>query len=146
MRMKPIAWIKRAQWKVSEEEREMFHCSQCTKSFTNQSNLLRHMKKDHDTFSCDICSQLFSKWAQLKKHNTQFCHHCMKHIGPQLKRHINSVHKDVRYSCDKCDKSFERQDTLQRHVKSEHQEIQYSCDKCDKSFNGPGNLQRHVKS
>ena len=29
-----------------------------------------------------------------------------------------SVHKDIRYSCDKCDKSFTDQGNLQRHVKS----------------------------
>ena len=70
----------------------------------------------------------------------------MKHIGTQLKRHIKSVHKHIRYSCDKCDKSFDRQDVLQRHVKSEHEKNQYFCDKCDKSFNDQDNLQRHVKS
>ena len=51
---------------VSEEEREKFHCSQCTKSYLHKSHLLRHMKKHHDTFSCDICSQSFFKLAQLK--------------------------------------------------------------------------------
>ena len=63
----------------------------------------------------------FLKLVDLKKHTNRFCHVCMKHIGTQLKRHIKSVHKHIRYSCDKCDKSFDRQDVLQRHVKSEHE-------------------------
>ena len=53
-----------------------------------------------------------------------------------------SVHKDIHYSCDKCDKSFTDQGM---HVKSEDQKIPYSCDKCDKSFDRQDNLQRHVK-
>ena len=126
--------------------RKNFSCNQCKKSYFHKSHLQRHMKRDHDSFSCEVCNQSFSKLADLNKHANQFCHLCMKLFGTKLKRHIKSVHKDIRYSCDKCGQSFDRQDNLQRHVKSEHQEIQYSCDKCDKSFNGPGNLQRHVKS
>ena len=47
-----------------------------------------------------------------------------------------SVHKNIHYSCDKCDKSFTDQG---RHVKSEHQKIQYFGDKCNKSFTDQGN-------
>ena len=45
---------------VSEEDGKKFNCNQCTKSDFHKSDLLRHMKKDHDTFSCDSCSCRYS--------------------------------------------------------------------------------------
>ena len=131
---------------VSEEDGKKFNCNQCTKSDFHKSDLLRHMKKYHDTVFCDSCSQSFSKLPQLKKHTNQFCHTCMEHIGIQLKRHMNLVHKNIQYSYDKCVQVFVYQGDLQRHLKTIHKNIRYSCEQCEKMFDQQGNLQRHIKS
>ena len=46
----------------------------------------------------------------------------------------SSNHEDIWYSCEKCEKSFDREDKLQVHVKSAHENIWYLCVKCDNSF------------
>ena len=131
---------------IFEKDSKKFNCNQCAKSYFHKSDLLRHMKKDHESFACENCEQSYSKLTDLKKHANQFCHFCMEHIGTQLKRHLKSAHKDIRYPCDKCDKSFDRPDNLQRHIKSDHLNIQYTCEICDKSFTNQGNLKKHIYS
>ena len=60
----------------------------------------------------------------------------------------SSNHEDIWYSCEKCDKSFDREDKLQVHVKfkSAHENIWHLCVKCDNSFAGQDELQKHVRS
>ena len=38
-----------------------------------------------------------------------------------LKRHVKSIHKGVRYTCDQCDYEATQKGNLQRHRKSKHQ-------------------------
>ena len=58
----------------------------------------------------------------------------------------SSNHEDIWYSCEKCEKSFDREDKLQVHVKSAHENIWHLCVKCDNSFAGQDELQKHVRS
>ena len=53
---------------------------------------------------------------------------------------------NIRYPCDKCDKSFDQEDNLPRHIHSKHEKIRYLCDKCHKLFDLEDNLQRHIQS
>ena len=50
--------------------------------------------------------------------------------------HISTIkssnHEHIWCSCEKCDKSFDREDKLQVHVKSAHENIWHPCVKCDK--------------
>ena len=103
------------------------------------------MKKDPGSFSCENCEQSYPKWTDLKNMQISFITFAwtMEHIGTQLKRHIKSAHKDIRYPCDK---SFTDRSNLQRHIKSDHINLHYLCDKFGKSFTDQGNLQRHIKS
>ena len=46
-----------------------------------------------------------------------------------LKTHIQSVHENVRYNCDHCDKSFSHRENLIRHNKSAHDNVRHNCEK-----------------
>ena len=35
---------------------------------------------------------------------------------------------------------------LQKHIQSKHKEIKYSCNQCDKKFTGKGHLKKHIQS
>ena len=38
-----------------------------------------------------------------------------------LKMHIKSIHENVRYNCEKCDKNFSNKITLKRHIVNVHE-------------------------
>ena len=44
-----------------------------------------------------------------------------------LKQHIDSVHGDVRYSCDLCDYKARWKGNLKKHIDSVHGDVRYSC-------------------
>ena len=124
---------------ISEKDsKNKFNCNQCANSYFHKSDLLRHMKKNHESFCCENCEQSFSKLPDLRKHVNQFCHLCMEHIGTQLKRHIKSTHEDIK-PCNFCGKSFVGIDALIRHIKLAHRSMQIykdgkkiDCHQCSK--------------
>ena len=76
------------------------------------------------------------------------CDRCEKSYSCKnhLDRHIKSVHENVRYNCDLCDKSFSAKTPLNRHIKSVHENVRYNCDLCDKSCSQKADLKAHIKS
>ena len=110
---------------IEADQDKHSHCDECNQYFVLKVRmkpitwLNRPVKGDNDGLDEDG-KQVF--W--LKK--------AYQSVLPLLhETYWKSVHKDIHYSCDKCDKSFTDPG---RHVKLEHKKIQYSCDKCDKSF------------
>ena len=53
--------------------------------------------------------------------------------------------KEIRYKCDKCNKSFSRNSHLKTHIKNVHENVQYNCDKCDKNFSTNHYLSEHIQ-
>lgn len=55
-----------------------FRCSTCSRSFTRQENLKRHVRTHHQgdqgrTFACSRCGSCFSR-SDLRKRHTENCH------------------------------------------------------------------------
>ncbi|XP_075044753.1 putative transcription factor Ovo-like 1 [Mixophyes fleayi] len=85
------------------EQRMLFRCSLCDKSFSYQRMLNRHMK----------CH------SEVKRHQ---CEHCGKGFNDtfDLKRHVRT-HTGVRpYKCHLCDKAFTQRCSLESHLKKIH--------------------------
>ena len=80
-----------------------FSCEICQKSFTTNSNLLRHITLTHgksgSNYSCERCHESFTN----RRH---------------LIRHAATVHKDIK--CNICDKGFSSPWHLKRHNASVH--------------------------
>ena len=76
------------------------------------------------------------------------CDKCNKSYSQKgnLKTHIKNVHENVRYNCDKCDKSFSWKHHLNRHIKSVHNNVRHNCEKCDKSFSSKTYLKAHIQA
>ena len=59
-------------------ERKRHECSVCNKTFTERSNLTRHMKLNAPKeIECDVCSKIFTFKQQLNSHLKQ---HLYPHI------------------------------------------------------------------
>ena len=74
-----------------------FNCSQCTKSFSNKSNLNRHFNSTH-CFPCKVCKQKFVDKSMMEAH--------YKH------EHL--------INCNVCGKIFSNRSNLNRHIKTAH--------------------------
>ena len=55
----------------------------------------------------------------------------------------SSSGKKYRYTCDVCDKSFSRSNTLTTHKRIHTGDKPFICEQCGRAFRQPGNLTRH---
>ena len=62
-----------------------------------------------------------------------------------LKNHILSKHEGLKYNCNQCDYNFISQSSLRRHVDSKHEGVIYHCDQCGYSANERVNLNIHIR-
>ena len=85
---------------------------------------------------------------QLNRHTVipNFAKHAWKTYWNTIEEAIGICSWNIRYPCDKCDKSFDQEHNLPRHIHSKHEKIRYLCDKCHKLFYLEDNLQRHIQS
>ena len=73
-----------------------FHCSYCTKGFTERKNLVRHVRVVHHNvrpFSCEDCKKTFASKQELVRHSENGCP-------------IQCPLKYGEFRCEKCDKKF----------------------------------------
>ncbi|XP_021959220.1 oocyte zinc finger protein XlCOF6 isoform X2 [Folsomia candida] len=110
-------------------------CMFCTKAFTTQSFLCRHINRDHN-IACPVTS-CDSKFATMEARNS----------------HLNVIHPDVSveeeldpYQCPICSTKC-RKSTFAVHmvIRHENGEKKFPCDKCPKSFCLIQNYERHVE-
>ena len=74
---------------------------------------------------CNICGKIYQKSHSLKTHIAVF------------------HHQEKKFSCDKCDKVFGRNDGLKRHMLTHTLEKRYICEFCNRLFNQSSNLIKH---
>ncbi|KAM8926978.1 uncharacterized protein RCH25_007268 [Pelodytes ibericus] len=85
----------------SESIKEEFHCPECDKIFTHQSNLLVHQRihSGERAYRCHECNRQFSQ-------RTSLMIHLRTHTG------------EMPYACQCCGKRFRQQSNLLYHLKS----------------------------
>ena len=65
-------------------------------------------------------------------------------IKTLLKYIRDSVHGNVRYSCNRCDFKATWKQSLKEHIDTVHEKVQYSCNQCDYKVTTKKYLKRHI--
>ncbi|XP_055328359.1 zinc finger protein rotund-like [Paramacrobiotus metropolitanus] len=114
---------------VHAREAKPYRCSQCPKTFANNSYLSQHMRihlgiKPH---RCDICQRKF----------TQLSH---------LQQHVRTHTGDKPYKCPYlgCIKAFSQLSNLQSHSRVHQTDKPYRCNSCYRCFADKHSLQAHI--
>uniref|UniRef100_A0A1A9ZQ57 C2H2-type domain-containing protein n=1 Tax=Glossina pallidipes TaxID=7398 RepID=A0A1A9ZQ57_GLOPL len=90
-----------------------------------QCDLLGHKKADYPAYICKICGNTFKGHSQLSAHKR--------------------LHKERRFKCANCDKSYPRQTDLNIHMHSHTGDRPYVCHICDKRFPVKVRLTYHLQ-
>ena len=75
------------------------------------------------------------------------CNYCEKVLRKTaLYIHIQSMHKKVRFPCDKCKYQATQKSHLNIHIQAVHEQIRYSCLQCDYQGTRKQYLRDHVNT
>ena len=106
------------------------------------------------TVSCPECSYVARSQGTLFRHiqavhrGVRFtCHLCdfVTIDKGSLKRHISGQHEGVRHKCDFCDYENAQIGNVKKHIETKHQNIVYHCPYCDLKAKHKWYLEQHVR-
>ena len=146
------------------DESSKFKCSECGKSFGNNTKLNRHIKgvhKGEKNHECNNCGKTFLESYELRNHfknstcpenlnmKTHKCDYCEEafHNQSLLRKHMKDVHgKCLQFPCPECGQKFVRNAKLNIHVRFIHNKVQEgTCGQCKKSFSNKDSLKLHIQ-
>ncbi|XP_058443486.1 zinc finger protein 664-like [Malaya genurostris] len=131
-----------------------FECKVCGKSYSTQSNLMLHNKRHLDSdvrpYECELCGArfktkfIFNSHSRVHSHN---CSDCDKQFVTknELKKHIDTSHKERAFKCRVCDKAFLLKKYQKEHERIHTDDKRYKCQICEKSFTRRYNVNLHAK-
>ena len=87
-------------------------------------------------------------WIQKDRTNVYFVMQSIFSQKRHLKSHVDSIHKNIRFGCQDCEKQFTQKVNSTRHMKTVHKGIRYRCEQCecDKEFAHASSRYQHTKS
>ena len=131
----------------SFHEGEKYACDICKKSFSHRETLKEHMSYHISAQNtgiiqnkCEICGKEMSSKSALEAHvlgvhegKKVACYICKKDVVSEyLSKHIDSIHKRLRYPCDICQKTYSDKGYLTMHKAYVHEGKYNECKVCGK--------------
>ncbi|XP_017304814.1 transcription factor hamlet-like, partial [Diaphorina citri] len=125
-----FCWRPHLNFHQAQVHGRKFPCENCTKVFSDPSNLQRHIRTHHvgaRQHACQECGKTFATSSGLKQHT-----------------HIHSSVKPFR--CEVCHKAYTQFSNLCRHKRMHANcRMQIKCVKCDQSFSTVTSLSKHKR-
>lgn len=164
--LKPISEIKTQLPSDTKKNK----CTECSKTFSNQSNMVRHVRVVHQhdkRYICDICKIAYADIGTIRKHMITHTHiygcnicdrtfktesrlktHKIKHLPPDeriLEKRIQKKKYKYKFEgiCQYCGKFFSHRGSFSEHKRTHTGERPYECDICHKRFALPKTLKFH---
>ncbi|XP_063701128.1 zinc finger protein 668-like [Culicoides brevitarsis] len=147
------------------EEKTLFKCDFCVKTFHVRGSLNAHLKEKHASehaFECEHCKKRYLTEKQLDTHQ-RYCikrpkasgESRQKYICPFCgilanKDHIKSHEKaeeaqQQTFICDLCGATMSSRTTINNHMRFQHLNIRPKCRHCGNTFKNPSSLARHIR-
>lgn len=108
-----------------------FTCAICSKVFSTQQKHNNHVNAVHNMkkrFKCTKCNERFAEYFRRQKHMVE-----VHGLAP------------LKYTCNVCERSFDRRYTLSRHLKRDHlEERENECDVCNYKCYTKNELKVHM--
>jgi hypothetical protein len=140
----------------------VFHCNMCVNKFKTQSNLMRHIEREHSNcdknqigkYRCNVCNKTYNHLSTLRHHeqnhgsrkySCEICSAKYKH-STNLQTHMrkHTQQRKITLKCKKCSKKFQSQGGLLLHDQIHHQNLLHECKLCDSKFKNMMGLYRHA--
>jgi KRAB domain-containing zinc finger protein len=138
-----------------------YECNECSKTYSQKSELNHHKTNDHKLKICRKCNLEFHDLEAYLEHKATHnivqpksktaaapleCPDCKKVLMTQggLFTHRKMHLEKPKFKCQTCEKSFFQKVNLINHTKTHNiQNKSFSCEQCDKKFFEKSHLQRH---
>lgn len=142
---------------VTENDEKEYECPKCSKSFSKESKLKKHLKS-HSTkarmIPCKTCKRKFTTEILLARHeivhsdlitqikfeNTHRCIICNETFAGKtnyedhIRDHKIQMKERTTLSCLYCEKDYSKLSNLIRHLKTHEENKTHACNVCQKTF------------